>query len=367
MAVERLDSDRTVLDLAYERVEDCFRRFDRVVVAFSGGKDSTVILNLAADVARARGADPVEVLHWDEEAVHPETTAYVARVAAREDVRLLWYCYPVKHRNACSRESPWWYPWAEEARDLWVRDLPATAITRVPCAYQPRKPVTEMTGFALREPVSTVILTGVRAQESLQRMQSVTRSPDGWLSVNKHAPHTVNAKPMYDWRLEDVWTAPKLLGWDYNRTYDVFAAAGVALNDQRVSPPFGDESLQNLTHYAECWPELWAKLVRRVPGAATAGRYSKTAVYGFSDRRKAPPEGMTWREAIADAIRQWPEEVRPHVADNVRRAIQAYVKHNRRPVPDTAPAGEVSWSELLLLAQRGGLNGQRLRATNVTP
>ena len=34
--------DKTVIDLAYERLNNAFDQFDTIVVSFSGGKDSTV-------------------------------------------------------------------------------------------------------------------------------------------------------------------------------------------------------------------------------------------------------------------------------------------------------------------------------------
>lgn len=40
-----------------------------------------------------------------------------------------WYCLPLRHRNACSRRHPWWWPWAPEAEDRWCRPLPAEALT----------------------------------------------------------------------------------------------------------------------------------------------------------------------------------------------------------------------------------------------
>ena len=43
--------DKSVLDLAYERLNSVFDHFDTVSVSFSGGKDSTVCLNLTLEVA----------------------------------------------------------------------------------------------------------------------------------------------------------------------------------------------------------------------------------------------------------------------------------------------------------------------------
>ena len=66
------------------------------------------------ELARERGRLPLEVMTFDEEAIHPETVEYIARVAALPDVRFRWYCLPIQHRNACSRRQPYWHPsWIE--------------------------------------------------------------------------------------------------------------------------------------------------------------------------------------------------------------------------------------------------------------
>ena len=95
-----------VYDAAIKRIHVLYDRFDKVVVAFSGGKDSTVCLNLALEVARERGKLPLDVYFFDEEAVHPETVEYVTRVASNPEIAFKWFCLPVQHRNACSRKEP---------------------------------------------------------------------------------------------------------------------------------------------------------------------------------------------------------------------------------------------------------------------
>ena len=43
--------DKSVLDLAYERINNAYDQFDTISVSFSGGKDSTACLNLTLEVA----------------------------------------------------------------------------------------------------------------------------------------------------------------------------------------------------------------------------------------------------------------------------------------------------------------------------
>lgn len=54
--------DADVHAATLSRLRLVFRNFERVCVAFSGGKDSSVTLQLALDVARELGRSPVDVL-----------------------------------------------------------------------------------------------------------------------------------------------------------------------------------------------------------------------------------------------------------------------------------------------------------------
>ena len=103
-------SDTNVFDAGIERIKYLFDAFDNVVVNFSGGKDSTCILNMSLSVARELKRK-VTVNFYDEEAIHPPTIEYVERVSKIEEVDLNWYCLEFKHRNACSIEQPYFYGW----------------------------------------------------------------------------------------------------------------------------------------------------------------------------------------------------------------------------------------------------------------
>ena len=78
--------DKDVYTLAVERVNRTYDLFDNVAVAFSGGKDSTAVLNVTLEVARKRQRLPLEVVFFDEECCAPETIDYVRRVAALPEV-----------------------------------------------------------------------------------------------------------------------------------------------------------------------------------------------------------------------------------------------------------------------------------------
>lgn len=350
----------SVYDKAMERINLLFDRFDKVVVSFSGGKDSTACLNLALMVARERGRLPLDVYTFDEEAIHPETVEYLERVRRNPEVRFRWYCLPVEHRNACSRRSPYWYPWLPADRSLWVRPLPAGAITEL-SGFRIGMTMPDCSPLVYGPEHGTVAdIRGIRAQESLRRLRMVSmKVEDNWIASPRLGFNSA-CSPIYDWTTEDVWLAPKLFGWDYNRTYDVFDKAGVGKHQQRVCPPYGEEPLGGLYQYAECWPQLWHKMIARVPGAATAGRYARTELYGFGGLQL--PEGKTWRGWFDDLVAMWPPKYRRIILQNTAEMIDL---HNRKTggrsitedTPD--PISGASWRFMCEIACRGDLKGRR--------
>jgi len=118
-----------VLQAAMNRMRYLYDSFDNVEVSFSGGKDSTVILNIALLIAKEKNKLPLVVNFYDEEAIHPPTIEYVERVRQNPDIVLNWYCLEFQHRNASSNEEPYWFTWDKDKKDLWVREMPEGAIT----------------------------------------------------------------------------------------------------------------------------------------------------------------------------------------------------------------------------------------------
>lgn len=377
---KKKSAGQSVLDMARERISHIYDRYDHVAVSFSGGKDSTVCLQLTLDEARKRGRLPLDVVFFDEEAIPPETVEYVQRVAKMPDVALRWYCFPILGRNACSRKNPWWYPWDVENEDLWCRPMPKGALTT--CGDMPRgTPIPNANPwlYPRSDGKMTCVILGVRADESLSRYRAVaTKIEDNYMSSALWPPKEMGgagnpvawitlAKPIYDWTTDDVWVAPALFGWDYNRAYDTMMRAGISKSEQRVAPPYAEEPLRGLWQFKVCWPELWHKMLYRVPGAATGGRYGHTELFASgAGRITQPPPGSTWREYVRVLLDKFSPKERKLVAARIKDDIDAHnAKTNFSKLEDATPhpITGLSWQFIAMIALRGDFKKRKIASS----
>lgn len=355
---EYIDSD--VYNEALERIRFCYKNYDKVIVSFSGGKDSTAVLNLTIEVARELGRLPVHAVFFDEEAIHPPTIEYVERVRNNPDVQLDWYCLPIKHRNACSNEQPYWYCWNPNEKHLWVRDMPEGAITEHE-NFQWGMSFQDFSPFMYGPEHGKVCwLTGIRTQESLRRYRVIaSKKHDAFVNTFAEYKNCYKAYPIYDWDSKDVWKLVELKELDYNHTYDVFNKT-VMFEDflhQRVCPPYGEEPLRGLWVYAECFPDMWHKMLYRVQGVATAWRYANTEL--FSNWSK--PDGKTWREYFDIILTGYDKEHQNLIKKSINSLIKQHYTKTNDPIGDeeTHPLSGASWRFFCKIAQKGDFKGRQ--------
>ena len=93
--VNRLYLNQNVFDAALDRIRWLFDEFDNLLVAVSGGKDSTVVLNLALMVARERDRLPLPVLFVDQECEWSLTIDHIRTLRDHPDIDLKWLLAPI--------------------------------------------------------------------------------------------------------------------------------------------------------------------------------------------------------------------------------------------------------------------------------
>jgi len=361
-----VEINTNVWDMAMQRINYIYDMFDEIVVSFSGGKDSTAVLNTALIVAEERGRLPLRVVFYDEEAIPFQTEEYVRRISKDPRINLEWYCLPLELRNACSRKFPKWYSWDIDDRDKWVRPLPPEGITSHPLIDG--LPKDKRIGWAEFAPTlalgnNTAFLMGIRASESMTRRRAVTMKKIDNFIVN-YGTGLAKCYPIYDWQTADVWTAPHRLGWDYNRAYDHMEMLGIGPDQQRCAPPFGEEPLGGLWVFAQAFPDIWDKMLDRAHGVAAAARYARTELYGFGGVPEKPID-ITWPEYIEWLLLKHPTEVRKSAASSVSHLIAMHYERVNTPIAEKTkhPLTGISWGRIASIAMRGDTKGRRTQTT----
>lgn len=331
---KRLDID--VHAAAMQRIKYVFDNFDNIYVAFSGGKDSGVLLNLALDYIRDHAPDRrIGVYHLDYEAQYTATTEYVDAVYAQlgDTVDNLRCCVPVRCPTSTSMFETHWRPWEPEKRDIWVRDLPEKYIGTEDMPWI----TSEMTDYEFQEAFGkhyhvakkakrTAVLVGIRAQESLDRWRTIVSDRNkggkfkGTRWTTKVHDDVYNAYPIYDWQTEDIWTANAKFGWSYNKLYDLMYYAGLPLHAMRVSSPFNAWAKASLQLYRTLDPHVWGRLVSRVNGVNFTAMYGATKAMGWRNIER--PAHFTWQQYAEFLLATLPDDI----AENYRAKLAVSIK-----------------------------------------
>ena len=348
MAIKRY-REATVLEAARARIKMVFDNFERVYTAFSGGKDSSVMMHLVMEEAIARNRR-VGVMFIDFEAQYAETIAHAHEMFEmyRDHADPHWICIPMLLRNAVTNYEPRWTCWDPEKRDLWIREKPDCAKTEAD--YPFAQAGMEFEEFIVLfgewygqgEPAAGFI--GIRAQESLHRYCAVATWEKRDLMFNnqrwttKIVANTYNVYPIYDWLTEDIWRFhAQYPAKPHNKIYDKMQMAGVPLKHQRLCQPFGDDQRRGLWLYHILEPETWSKLVQRVNGANSGALYVEETgnITGYS--RISKPPGHTWRSFCNLLLQTMPKKTRDHYTARFKKFIWGWHQRGYSVIPDESP------------------------------
>lgn len=339
--------DMDVFTAANRRLDEVFGHFERVYVAFSGGKDSGVLVHLALEAARRANRLPLDVMCVDLEALYGHTVDFMTRFLTRPDVRAHWLCLPLHLRNAVSQIQPHWLCWDPDARDLWVRPLPRHPGVISDEGHYPWfkrgmefEELTPLFAEHFADGHSCACLVGIRSDESLNRFRTIKSESKtrwrghGWTTVLHSG--VVNVYPIYDWRTEDVWIANGRQGWDYNKIYDLMHLAGLSLPQMRLCQPYGDDQRKGLWLFKMLEPETWARVVGRVEGANFGNRYVELSGNVLGNIRITLPPGHTWESYSNYLLDTMPPATAEHYRKNINTFLAWWAKNGAPNIPDEA-------------------------------
>jgi predicted phosphoadenosine phosphosulfate sulfurtransferase len=338
-----------VLQAAQERIAWTFETFPRVLVSFSGGKDSTVMLHLVMEEAKKRNRK-VGVLFIDWEAQYKLTIEHVRACFEMyaDYIEPYWVALPFLTTNACSQFEPEWICWEQGKEDRWVRPLPEGAIS----AYDTLPFYTYAMTFEefieefahwYAQGQLTASFVGIRSVESLNRWRTVAGHGVKWEEdgivrnyTNYHSQTSWNVYPLYDWSTEDIWTYHGKTGKPYNKLYDLMHKAGLSIHQMRICEPYGDEQRKGLWLYQLIEPETWGRVVARVAGANTGATYANEAGNIMGNVKITKPAGHTWKSFAEMLLASMPPKTADHYRDKIAVWLHWYY-HNMNYTLETFP------------------------------
>lgn len=335
-------TDENVYEAAIKRLDVVFAEFDNILLSFSGGKDSGLLLNLCIKYMREHGITrKIGVFHQDFEAQYSATTEYVEQMLTSnlDLIEPYWCCMPMSCKTATSMYEQYWIPWQPEKKDIWVRPMPEYPgvinlnnhqLDFYHYGMLQEDLYAEFTPWYHRHCGSTgktICLVGIRAAESLNRWRAITSEKNVYDRLSwttEQAQDVYSGYPLYDWKTEDIWIANARFGFPYNRLYDLFYAAGLSIHEMRVASPFNDWAIGSLKLYRAIEPNVWGKMVGRVNGANFAAIYGGTSAVGWKNV-KLPP-GHTWKSYVDFLLRTLPDETRRTYEEKFATSLDFWAK-----------------------------------------
>ncbi len=350
--------EKNVLDATFERLEIIFKNFDNIYFSLSGGKDSSVMVQLANIVAEKLNKK-FDILFIDLEAQYKHTVQHIEELKTLSQIRDFYHiALPMALRNAVSVLQPKWICWEEESKHLWVRDMPKDSININNCPFDWFKKGMEFEDFIVqfanwyqqkyKEKVACGI--GIRTDESLNRFRTIafqekkiTLENYNWttkLKINERHIDVYNFYPIYDWSVQDIWGAVSKLDLKFNYIYELMYKNGLNISEQRLCQPYGDDQRNGLNQFKALEYDTWTKILNRVNGVNFGNIYCKTTALG--NLKSSKPEFMTWQEYtvfLLESIGIYNRDLMLHYYRKIKKFMLWYKKKYNvdfEDIPETA-------------------------------
>lgn len=361
----KIYKNENVYDAALERYQTVLREFDSYYVSVSGGKDSSIMLQLMAQEARKAGKH-FSVLYIDLEAQYAATIEHINElINATKDVVDHWYwcALPLSLRNATSAIQPKWICWDKKECEKWVREYPTERadvdlITEdsLPDGWDWFFRGMEFEEFILwfakwfseNRGGKCAAGIGIRSDESLNRFRTIISKKKEryknypWttrIHIRSEKLNCWSFFPLYDWSTEDDWTAVAKFNLCFNPIYELMFKNGLPIYEQRLCQPYGDDQRKGLNQFRALEPETWEKVLNRVEGVNFGNLYCRTSLLGNIKSEK--PDGMSWEQYavfLLESIGLYAPEIRDHYYNKIKTFIKWYEKKGiyLKDIPDEA-------------------------------
>lgn len=314
------------VDAAFMRVRNVFSNGVKVYLSLSGGKDSICMADVVYKLLQRGAIDAKQLtcIFIDEEAIYDcsiEAMKFWRKRFLMAGAKFDWYCLPLKQVSCFNQltNDESWITWEPGKESVWVRKPPPFAIMSSP--YMTEVGSVNYQGFLPRVTKDGIMMTGVRAAESVQRLQYMSSLNLGMQGITG----TNTIYPIYDWSDNDVWMYIRDNHLDIPEAYLWIYQAGENRHSLRISNFFACDSLRGLKHVAETDPDLWRRIELREPNAYMTLLYWDTEWYKRSSRTRRKNEAQDNRDYKALVRRMLFEDFDRHFTnDTTRRVAKQY-------------------------------------------
>ncbi|MEM7345425.1 MAG: phosphoadenosine phosphosulfate reductase family protein, partial [Chloroflexota bacterium] len=198
-----------------------------------------------------------------------------------------------------------------------------------------------------------VQLSAVRAKESFNRQRVLLNSGT---YIHPRLNGIYYAKPLYDWETTDVWLYIKQNELRYSGLYDKMQKLGRSLHKQRLGP-WGNVAASRETYqWAEFYPDMWERAIRRLPALRSMARYGQSRIYQKGTRK---PDGLTWMEWCFVCVNALNEDDRAYWIKVIKQELRRWRDKHSTPFPETGQSGTTSWKKLVqMIAKNDRIQGE---------
>lgn len=254
---------------AVKRLKLVSERASAVYVSFSGGKDSTALLELAI---KTIDANKLHVVFFDTESETPDTHEFVQAVKIAIETRKLasfhWVFGNYLVRNATKQHGYGLFQAYEREPFLWQPPVDAERFDA------PEKTITLVRDAWIREQAKKCDgevwqLIGITKFESLNRLMATTKQRKGnidrltWTTVDKRNG-VIKGYPIFDWRASDVAQFIRDGEFGINDYYrKMYRATGMPVSMIRTENVLHGCGLRELKIIQKLYPDFWAKMQER--------------------------------------------------------------------------------------------------------
>ena len=357
--LKKYNPDKNVYEASIDRIKLIFDNFKYICVSFSGGKDSSVMLNLAIDEARKRNRR-IGVMIIDIEANFTATVDFMKEIIEenKDVLDVYWFCLPMLTDNTSSHLETTWKFWDPNAKEYWVKPMPTEDYVINLDNYKERgfgffydgmtfEKFVELFGEAFGRVEAkkagvdlnkdeVAILVGIKTDESLNRFAAISNKGKdkfkGTIYSTRINEYVFNFYPIYDWRVDDIFIYYAKTGKKYNQIYDLMYRAGVSPWKMRIDEPFGNGCKAGIKMFKVLEPETWAKLCSRVMGANMAALYQDSKIMkGKFDL----PGNHTWKSFTKFLLKTLPKETAENYMFKFKKFIRWWKEKGSGLTPET--------------------------------